>query len=103
MSSPAKGSIKAKRLGVSIFDEIYLGYRVIGHDYMEDTLTITLTPELKATLDNLTHTEGISPETLVQKAIEDYLFIRQFRALRSQLMQKTQTSYTDDDIFEMVS
>jgi predicted transcriptional regulator len=70
---------------------------------MEDTLTITLTPELKATLDTLTHAEGISPENLVQAAIQDYLFIRQFRALRTQLMQKAQTLYTDDDIFELVS
>ncbi len=75
----------------------------MGPDYMEDTLTITLTPELRATLDNLTHTEGISPENLVQAAIQDYLFIRQFRTLRSQLMQKAQIPYTDDDIFEMVS
>ncbi len=70
---------------------------------MENTLTITLTPELKATFDNLIHSEGVSPESLVQEAIEDYLFIRQFRALRSQLIQKAQTNYTDDDIFEMVS
>jgi predicted transcriptional regulator len=70
---------------------------------MEETLTIPLTPELKATFDTLTQTEGISPENLVQAAIQDYLFIRQFRALRSQLMQKAKTSYTDDDIFEMMS
>lgn len=70
---------------------------------MEDTLTITLTPELKATLDILIHREGVSPESLVQEAIEDYLFVRQFRALRSQLMQKAQTNYTDDDIFKLVS
>lgn len=70
---------------------------------MENTLTITLTPELKATLDTLTHAEGISPESLVQSAIQDYLFIRQFRALRAQLIQKAQTPYTDDDIFELVS
>jgi hypothetical protein len=70
---------------------------------MEDTITITLTPELKATLDTVTHAEGISPESLVQSAIQDYLFIRQFRALRAQLMRKALTSYTDDDIFEMVS
>lgn len=70
---------------------------------MEDTITITLTTELKATLDTVTHAEGISPESLVQSAIQDYLFIRQFRALRAQLMRKALTSYTDDDIFEMVS
>jgi predicted transcriptional regulator len=70
---------------------------------MEDTLTITLTPELKATLANLTDSEGISPEELVQAALQDYFFIRQFRALRSQLLQKAKAPYTDDDIFEMVS
>lgn len=70
---------------------------------MEDTITITLTPELKATLDTVTHAEGVSPESLIQSAIQDYLFIRQFRALRAQLIQKAPTSYTDDDIFEMVS
>ncbi|MBU6230740.1 MAG: hypothetical protein KGQ93_13790 [Cyanobacteria bacterium REEB459] len=70
---------------------------------MEDTITITLTPELRATLDTVTHAEGVSPESLIQSAIQDYLFIRQFRALRAQLMQKAPTSYTDDDIFEMVS
>jgi hypothetical protein len=72
-------------------------------DDMEETLTITLTPELKVLLDNLTQIEGISTENLVQAALQDYLFIRQFRALRSQLMQKSQTLYTDDDIFELVS
>jgi predicted transcriptional regulator len=70
---------------------------------MDDTLTITLTPELKATLAKVTQTEGISPESLIQEAIEDYLFIRQFRALRTQLIQKSQTDYTDDDIFNIVS
>lgn len=70
---------------------------------MEDTLTITLTPELKAILDNLTDAEGISPEKVVQAALQDYLFIRQFRALRSQLLKKAKTPYTDDDIFEVVS
>lgn len=73
------------------------------YDCMEDTLTITLTPELKATLANFIHTEGVSPESLALEAIEDYLFIHQFRALRSQMIQKSQTNYTDDDIFETVS
>lgn len=70
---------------------------------MENTLTITLTPKLKVILEDLIQTEGISPENLVEAAIEDYLFARQFRGLRSQLMQKARTSYTDEDIFEMVS
>lgn len=70
---------------------------------MEDILTITLTPELKATIDHLTHSEGVSSESLVQAALADYLFVRQFRALRVQLMQKSPTAYTDEDIFAIVS
>lgn len=70
---------------------------------MEDTLTITLTPELKADLDSLSQTEGCSPESLVKVAIEKYLCIQKFRALRSELMQKSQENYTDEDIFNMVS
>ena len=70
---------------------------------MENTLTITLTPALKVLVDQLTQVEDISPETLVQAAIEDYLFVRQFQSLRSCLIQKAQTRYTDEDIFEMVS
>lgn len=70
---------------------------------MEDSLTITLTSDLKAELDDFAQAEGISPDNLVSQAIEDYLFIRRFRALRSHLIQKTRTTYTDEDIFEMVS
>jgi predicted transcriptional regulator len=70
---------------------------------MKETLTSTLTSELKATIDTFIDAEGMSPESLVQEAIQDYLFMRQFRTLRSQLMQKAKTPYMDDDIFEMVS
>lgn len=59
---------------------------------MEDTLTVTLNPELKAKIDNLTQIEGISPKNLVREAVEYYLFIRQFRRLCSLLMQKTQSN-----------
>ncbi len=70
---------------------------------MEETLTITITPEMKATLSNITQTEGISLEKLVKKALEDYLFIRKFRALRSHMLQQTHTPYTDEEVFEQVS
>ncbi len=70
---------------------------------MDETLTIPLTPELKATLEHVTNAEGISAENLVKLAIQEYLYIRQFRSLRAQMMQKAQHSYTDDDIFELVS
>ncbi|NJL49500.1 MAG: hypothetical protein HC929_21230 [Leptolyngbyaceae cyanobacterium SM2_5_2] len=70
---------------------------------MEDTLTILLTPELRAAIARLIETEGLSPEELAQRALQEFVFVHQFRLLREQLLQKAQTDYTDDDIFEMVS
>ena len=70
---------------------------------MENTITITLPPSLKTALDELTQAEGISPDSLISKAVADYVFIHKFRALRSYLIQKAQTPYTDEDIFEIVS
>ncbi|AFZ56498.1 hypothetical protein H6G54_12665 [Anabaena cylindrica FACHB-243] len=70
---------------------------------MQDTLIITITSELKAALLEITQSEGISPDSLVGKAIEDYIFTHKFRALRSHLIQKNQTVYTDEEIFEIIS
>jgi predicted transcriptional regulator len=70
---------------------------------MEDTLNISLTPELRAAIDRLTEAEGLSPEGLVQRALQEFVFVHQFRSLREQLLQKAQADYTDDDIFEMMA
>ena len=70
---------------------------------MEDTLNVPLTPELRAAIDRLTQAEGLSSEGLVQRALQEFVFVHQFRSLREQLLQKAQADYTDDDIFEMVS
>lgn len=70
---------------------------------MEDSPTIALTPELRAAVDRLTETEGLSPEGLAQRARQEFVFVHQLRSLREQLLQKAQADYTDEDIFEMVS
>jgi len=69
---------------------------------MEDTLNVPLTPELRAAIDRLTEAEGLSPEGLVQRALQEFVFVHQFRLLQEQLLQKAQADYTDDDIFEMM-
>jgi predicted transcriptional regulator len=48
---------------------------------MKDTLTIPLTPELRAAVDRLTETEGLSPEGLVQRALQEFIFVHQFIAV----------------------
>jgi len=70
---------------------------------MKETLTITLSSDLKLALEDLTQAEGLSTDSLISKAVEDFLFIHRFRNLRDHLMQKSEASYTDEDIFEMVS
>ncbi|MFM7364558.1 MAG: hypothetical protein ACKO11_08690 [Cuspidothrix sp.] len=70
---------------------------------MQDTLSITITPELKAALLEITQTQGMSTDSLVGKAIEDYIFTHKFCALRSYLMKKNETVYTDEEIFEIIS
>ena len=83
--------------------DCYRGCSFSGSRAMEDTLTIPLTPELRAAIDRLTQTEGLSPEGVLQRALQEFVFVHQFRSLREQLSQKAQADYTDDDIFEMVS
>ncbi len=70
---------------------------------MDDTLTITPPPDIQAMLAAMTQAKGISPENVSQEAIRDYLFIHQFRSLCSQLRQKAQAEYIDDDIFELIA
>jgi predicted transcriptional regulator len=70
---------------------------------IKETLTITLSSDLKLALEDLTQAEGLSTDSLISKAVEDFLFIHRFRNLRDHLMQKAEASYTDKDIFEMVS
>ena len=70
---------------------------------MKETLTITLSSDLKLALEDLTQAEGLSTDSLISKAVEDFLFIHRFRNLRDRLIQKAEESYTDEDIFEMVS
>jgi len=67
---------------------------------------MAILPEYFYSLQNWdapTQAEGLSTDSLISKAVEDFLFIHRFRNLRDRLIQKAEESYTDEDIFEMVS
>ena len=72
---------------------------------MQETITVTLPVEIKPALDNAARKEGISLNELVTKAIEEYLFVRQFRLLRERMVPEAQAQgiYSDQDVFERVS
>ncbi|OGW82596.1 MAG: hypothetical protein A3C47_03800 [Omnitrophica bacterium RIFCSPHIGHO2_02_FULL_51_18] len=72
---------------------------------MRQIITISLPKEVKKEIDALSAEEGISRSDLIRQSIKDYLFVHQFRALRSQMVPKAKAQgiYTDQDVFDRVS
>jgi metal-responsive CopG/Arc/MetJ family transcriptional regulator len=72
---------------------------------MRKAITVSLPDELRRELDRVSKVEGVSRSALVQESIRDYLFVRQFRALRKGLVAKAaaQGIHTDQDVFDRVS
>ena len=64
---------------------------------MRETITISITGEIKRQLDKITAQEGTTRSSIIRESLRDYLFIRQFRSLLINL------AYTDQDIFNRVS
>lgn len=72
---------------------------------MRQTITISLTEEIRQELDKVARQEGVSRSDLIRESLRDYLFVRNFRRLRGRLKAKAQMKgvYTDQDVFDRVS
>lgn len=72
---------------------------------MRQTVTVSLTEEIREELDKVARQEGVSRSDLIRESLRDFLFVRNFRRLRGRLMTKAQTQgvYTDQDVFDRVS
>jgi metal-responsive CopG/Arc/MetJ family transcriptional regulator len=72
---------------------------------MRETVSISLSQEIKAALDEVVDEEGVSRSDLVRQAIQDFLFVRRFRRLRQELIPyaESQGIYSDEDVFKRVS
>ena len=72
---------------------------------MRSTITISLPEKVRVQLDRVSRAEGVSRSDLVRESIRDYLFVRQFRALRKTMVAKAsrQGIHTDQDVFDRVS
>ncbi len=72
---------------------------------MQEAITLTLPADVKASLEARSKVESISSTELIERAVREYLLVRQFRSLREKMLKKAdqQGGYTDEDIFEMVS
>ena len=70
---------------------------------MSATLTIDLPVDAKASLGKAAREEGVSESVFAAKVVQDYLFLRRFRSLRERLAAASERSYSDEEIFELVS
>jgi predicted transcriptional regulator len=70
---------------------------------MSTTIVVDLREETKAALDEAAREEGLSQNELIDKALQDYLFIRRFRNLRARMMSQAGKAFTDREVFDLVS
>lgn len=72
---------------------------------MRETVTVSLTKEIREELDRVARREGVSRSDLIRESLRDFLFIRNFRRLRARMRAKAegQGIYTDKDVFDRVS
>lgn len=70
---------------------------------MSVTLTIELPVEAMASLDKAAREEGVSENAYATKAVLDHLFLRRFRSLRERMSAASEKTYTDEEVFELVS
>lgn len=70
---------------------------------MSATLTVELPEDVKAMLGKAAREDGVSEKVLAVRALQDYLFLRRFRKLRTQMVSESEKTYTDEEVFDLVS
>ena len=70
---------------------------------MNATLTLELPSEVKIRLGEAAREDGVTEPIYAARALQDYLFLRRFRTLRERMMAESDKSYTDEEVFELVS
>ena len=72
---------------------------------MRETVTVSLTKEIKQELDKVARHEGVSRSDLIRESLRDFLFVRNFRRLRARLRAKAEAQgiYKEEDVFNRVS
>ena len=72
---------------------------------MRESISISLSEELRTELDRFAETRGVTRSDVVREAVADYLFNQRLRALRARLMPyaEAQGVFTDEDVFRTVS
>ena len=72
---------------------------------MAQSMTLRLADEVKMQLKRISKQDGLSVSDVARKAIEDYVWIRQFRRLRQKMLPYAERKgiFTDEDVFRIIS
>ena len=70
---------------------------------MSATLTLELPEDVKSTLGKAAREDGVSEKVFAVRALQDYLFLRRFRKLRTEMISNSEKTYTNGGIFAIVS
>lgn len=72
---------------------------------MRSTITVSLPQSIRKEIDRVSEMEGVSRSDVVRESVRDYLFQKQFRALRKLMIPKAvkRGVYNDQDVFDVVS
>ncbi len=72
---------------------------------MRSTITISIPEAVRSQLDKAAKADGISRSDIVRESLRDYLFLREFRAMRKSMVREASRCgiYTDQDVFDKVS
>jgi predicted transcriptional regulator len=67
--------------------------------------TVTLSSEVKQAVDELSRSDGISPDEVVDRAVRQHVFLRKFHSLRERMAEKAKSQgiVTDQDVFDRIS
>lgn len=72
---------------------------------MKENVTVSLPETMSSDLKRMAEEEGLTKSQIVRNALQDYIFIKKFRALRNKMVAKAQAQgvFTDEDVFEKIS
>ena len=71
---------------------------------MVQRITVTLADNIIQALDAVSQSDGVSTNEVIDRAVQQHLFLRQFRSLRERMIAKEgNQGLTDQDIFDRIS
>lgn len=72
---------------------------------MQATINVSLSNDVRNALYNLTRTEGIAADEVINEAVRQYLFFRRLTLLRERLSARTKEMgvNSEDDVFRLIS